>query len=110
MAGAARAKQSAIVVLASVVFRLADAVAVSWRATDANRGFAARAVLCGASSAETAITMKDAIYAFAAILCGIGFYFTIIGVFELPAACLSLVLFIGLVVSVWVFQRDGASP
>jgi len=54
--------------------------------------------------------MKDAIYAFAAILCGIGFYFTIIGVFELPAACLSLVLFIALVVSVWVFQRDGASP
>ena len=54
--------------------------------------------------------MKDAIYAFAAILCGIGFYFTIIGVFELPTACLSLALFIALVVSAWVFQRDDATP
>jgi hypothetical protein len=54
--------------------------------------------------------MKDAVYAVAAVLCGIGFYFAIIGVFELPAACLSLVLFIALVVSVWVFQRDGVSP
>ena len=54
--------------------------------------------------------MKDAIYACAAMLCGIGFYFAIIGVFELPAACLSLALFIALVVSAWVFQRDDATP
>jgi hypothetical protein len=53
--------------------------------------------------------MKDAIYAFAAMLCNIAFYFTIIGVFELPAACLSLALFIALVVSAWVFQRDDAT-
>ena len=54
--------------------------------------------------------MKDGIYAFVAMLCGIGFYFTIIGVFELPAACFSLALFIALVVSAWVFQRDDATP
>lgn len=54
--------------------------------------------------------MKDAIYAFAAVLCGIGFYFAIIGVFELPAACFSLALFIALVVSAWVLQRDDATP
>ena len=54
--------------------------------------------------------MKDALYALATVLCGIGFYFAIIGVFELPAACLSLALFIALVVSAWVFQRDDATP
>jgi hypothetical protein len=42
--------------------------------------------------------MKDALYA--PMLCGVGFYCAIIGVFELPAACLSLALFIALVVSV----------
>ena len=31
--------------------------------------------------------MKDGIYAFATVLCGIGFYFAIIGVLELPTAC-----------------------
>jgi hypothetical protein len=50
--------------------------------------------------------MKDAIYTVAASLCGIGFYFAIIGVFALPAACLSLALFTSLVVSAWIFQRD----
>jgi hypothetical protein len=54
--------------------------------------------------------MKDAIYAVATSLCGIGFYFTIIGVLALPAACLSLVLFSTLVVSAWIFQPDDASP
>jgi hypothetical protein len=44
--------------------------------------------------------MKDALYALATMLCGVGFYCAIIGVFELPAACLSLALFIALVVSV----------
>ena len=53
--------------------------------------------------------MKDAIYAFAATLCGMGFYFAIIGVFELPAACLALALFIALVVSAWIFQRDDTT-
>jgi hypothetical protein len=53
---------------------------------------------------------KDAIYAFVAILGGIGFYFTIIGVFELLAAYLSLALFIALVVSAWVFQPADATP
>jgi hypothetical protein len=53
--------------------------------------------------------MKDAIYACATMLCGIGFYFAIIGVFELPAACLSLALFIALAVGAWVFQRDDAT-
>jgi hypothetical protein len=64
-------------------------------ATDTNRG-------------NTRV-MKDAIYAFAAMLCGIGFYFTIIGVLDLPAACLSLALFIALVLSAWVFERDDTS-
>ena len=50
--------------------------------------------------------MKDAIYTVAASLCGIGFYFTIIGVFALPAACLSLVLFSTLVVGARIFQPD----
>ena len=54
--------------------------------------------------------MKNAIYAVVASLCGIGFYFTIIGVFELPVACLSLVLFSALVVSAWIFQPDDTSP
>jgi hypothetical protein len=54
--------------------------------------------------------MKDGIYAFATVLCSIGFYFAIIGVFELPAACLSLALFIALVVGAWVFQRDDTTP
>jgi hypothetical protein len=54
--------------------------------------------------------MKDAIYALAAMLGGIGFYFAIIGVFELPAACLSLALFIAVVLSAWVFQRADATP
>jgi hypothetical protein len=53
---------------------------------------------------------KDAFYPFAAIFGGIGFYFTIIGVFELLAASLSLALFIALMVSGWVFQRDDVSP
>lgn len=53
--------------------------------------------------------MRDALYAFAATLCGTGLYFAIIGVFELPAACLSLALFIALVVSAWMFQRDEAN-
>ena len=53
---------------------------------------------------------KEAIYAFVALLCGTAFYFTIIGVFELPAACLSLALFIALVLSAWVFQRADATP
>ena len=53
--------------------------------------------------------VEDGIYTFAAVLCGIGFYFTILGVFELPAACLSLALFIALVVTAWVFQRDDAT-
>jgi hypothetical protein len=53
--------------------------------------------------------MKDAIYACATMLCGIGFYFAIIGVFDLPAACLSLAVFIALAVSAWVFQRDDAT-
>ena len=50
--------------------------------------------------------MKDAIYTVAVSLCGIGFYFTIIGVLALPTACLSLVLFSTLVVSAWIFQPD----
>jgi hypothetical protein len=54
--------------------------------------------------------MKDGIYAIATVLCSICFYFAIIGVFELPAACLSLALFIVLVVGAWVFQRDDATP
>jgi len=53
--------------------------------------------------------MKDAIYTVAVSLCGIGFYFTIIGVLALPAACLSLVLFSTLVVSAWIFQPDDTS-
>jgi len=53
--------------------------------------------------------MTNAIYTVAASLCGVGFYFTIIGVFALPAACLSLVLFSTLVVSVWIFQPDDTS-
>jgi len=52
---------------------------------------------------------KEAIYAFVVLLCGTAFYFTIIGVFELRAACLALVLFIALVVSAWVFQPDDVS-
>jgi uncharacterized membrane protein YbaN (DUF454 family) len=54
--------------------------------------------------------MKHATYAFCAILCCIGFYFTILGVFGLPAAWLSLTLFIALAVNAWVFQRNDASP
>jgi hypothetical protein len=54
--------------------------------------------------------VKDAIYAFATGLCGICFYFAILGVFELPAACVSLTLFIVLVVAAWIFQRDDAIP
>jgi hypothetical protein len=53
--------------------------------------------------------MKDAIYACVTALGGIGFYFAIIGVFELTVACLSLALFIALAVSAWVFQRDDAA-
>lgn len=54
--------------------------------------------------------MKDVIYSVVASLCGIGFYFTIVGVLALPAACLSLVLFSTLVVSAWIFQPDDTSP
>jgi hypothetical protein len=54
--------------------------------------------------------MKDAISGFAAMLGGIGFYFAIIGVFELPAACLSLALFVAVVLSAWIFQLDDATP
>ena len=53
--------------------------------------------------------MKQAIYAFAAACCGIGIYFTILGVFELLAASLTLGLFIALMVSAWVLQRDDAA-
>jgi hypothetical protein len=35
---------------------------------------------------------------------GVAFYFTIIGVFELPAACISLGLFVGLAITAWRFE------
>ena len=54
--------------------------------------------------------MKAIIYGVAGSLCGIGFYFTIVGVLALPAACLSLVIFSTLVVSAWIFQPDDTSP
>ena len=54
--------------------------------------------------------MNQVVYAFLAILGGTAFYFAILGVFELPIACGSLVLFIALVLTVWVFQPEDASP
>lgn len=54
--------------------------------------------------------MNQVVYAFLAIVCGTAFYFAILGVFELPMACGSLVLFIALVVTVWVLQPEDASP
>ena len=54
--------------------------------------------------------LNQVIYAFLAILGGTAVYFAILGVFELPIACGSLVLFIALVVTVWVLQPEDASP
>jgi hypothetical protein len=53
--------------------------------------------------------MKNALYALGAIIAGIAFYFTIIGVFELTVACVALALFISAALCAWIFEPDTDS-
>ena len=53
--------------------------------------------------------MKNALYSLLAIVCGIAFYFTIIGVFEFMVACVSLALFICAVLCAWIFERAAGA-